>query len=119
MARSDSGSIEDKALERLDEWDRWMNRGPRPGPAQPKCTLGRVQTQRVAAGSQGGYRDVPLAVDEVERAIRQFSPREKKLIDEHYSFAPREVKAESCGLTCNGFWRAFQRVLRRLHSELY
>jgi hypothetical protein len=119
MTRRSGQTIEAIGEERLDEWNRWMNHGPKPGPKEPTCNLGRVQTQKVAAGSHGGSRDVPLSVDEVERVVRQFSPREKHLIEEHYSNKPRDVAARACGLTYNGFYRAMQRVYRRLHSELY
>lgn len=116
-----SETIESIGEKRLDEWNRWMNRGNRPGPSDYQCPLGKIQEQRVAAGSPGGggMRDCPKSVEEVERIVRKFSIREKKLIDEYFSFNPREVKASNVGLTANGFWRAMQRVFRRLYSELY
>lgn len=112
-------SIEDIAADRLDEWNRWMNAGPPVGPAQPTCTLGRVLEQRVAAGSQGAPRKPPMAVDEVERVVRTFSAREKKLITTWYDRNPVEIKAKECGLSRSGYHRAIRRMQRHLYSMLY
>ena len=112
-------TIEEMARNRLDEWNRWMNAGPPVGPAEPTCLLGRVQAQRVAAGSQGAPRKAPASVDEVERIVRALSPREKKLIDTYYDRNPFDVKAKDCGLSRSGYHRAFQRMLRHLYSQLF
>lgn len=119
MQMTHGQTIEDIAAGRLEEWDRWMNRGPKVGPQEPHCTLGRVQEQRVAAGDQGGPQDIPLSVDETERAVRQLSPREKRLNNTFFEHTPMDIKARDCGLTRSGYWRAIQRMRRRVYSLLY
>ena len=119
VTRMAQDTMEQIAERRLDEWNAVMNSGRSPGPAEPSCTLGRVQEQRVAAGSASAPRPVPISVDEVERAIRQFSLRERRLIDAWYSPTPMDIKAKDCHTSRAGFYRSWSRVLRRLYSRLY
>ena len=112
-------TIEDQAAERLDEWNRWMNHGPKVGPQEPTCNLGRVQEQRVAAGTTGAPVKMPHSVDEVEKVVRGLSFREKKLIETFYEYTPMHVKAKECHLNPSGYWKAIQRLRRRVYMELY
>lgn len=112
-------SVEAIASERLDEWNRWMNGGPKVGPQEPTCTLGRVKEQRVAAGMQGGEREMPKPVEEVENVVRRLSLRAKKLVETYYDHSPMHIKAKECGLSYSGYWRAIQRLRRHVYSELY
>jgi hypothetical protein len=114
-----TASIEDTALERLDEWNRWMNYGPGVGPQNITCNLGRVQAQRVAAGSQGSPRELPRSVEEVEDIIRKMQSREKRIVWTYYEHTPMYIKARDCGLSYSGYWRTLRRLLRHVHSQLY
>jgi hypothetical protein len=113
-------TIEDTADDRLEEWARWFGRGKPVGPAQPRCTLGRVQSHRVAAGQTGAPPEVPAAVDEVERAVLKMSYRVRRIIEAFYcEVSTMDQKAKDCGLTRNGYWRAVKRAQRAVYSELY
>lgn len=115
-----SGTVEEIAHTRLEEWAQWFGRGNPVGPAQPTCTLGRIKDQRVAAGQVGAPPDLPASVEETERAVLRMSQSMRHLIETFYcEYSSMDQKARDCGLTRNGYWRALNRARRAVYVELY
>lgn len=113
-------TIEDIAHNRLDEWARWNGRGTPVGPADPKCILGKIKEEKLAAGQRGASVEVPHAVEEVEKVVVKLSSREKQLVTTYYcDYSTMEQKAKDCRIGRNGYWRALNRVRRKVYSELY